>query len=371
MQRALSQLRGKCRTVGRDLRHRLRSREAKRAGRPLRAPQWWGRHRVFATTVIRGAASHEMTGYLLELDWARGEVRHKLPIRLNNDSAFWNRRGGNRGGRGVAAFGDRLYVATATAVLVYDPWLNPVGEIHNPLFAGLHEIAVDEEGVWATSTVHDLILKVDFAGRTLRTWWGSESAPLQRALGYEGRTLNLDLSFPRQRFAEAYDAYCREERLHLNGVWQHEGAVYVLSSAKSAVIRILPGPEKLVLRDPRLAAPHNCVVSREGRLVLNDTKHQAVRVYDLQSGRVLRSIRTPVHGDGRSADQFATAGWQRGLWQVEGPLFLVGTSPAAVFELDIERARVGRVLRIDTDVRHCIHGLSVARDFAAAQARVA
>jgi len=340
----------------------LRWTRAKFVSRPLIDPADLDGVRVFATSVIRGSSRADMTGFLFELDWAKGAVIRQIPISIDSSRPFWNARGGNRGGRGVFQHGDYLYVATAVSVLVYDRGLNQVAELNHPLLAGLHEIFVDDQGIWLTSTLHDLVIKLDFDGNVLDEWWGSESKLLQKQLGFSSRTLNPTLSFPEQTFGRDYEQYCRDERLHVNTVWKHGQDIYVLCCRRAAFVQIRP-MERLIIHDRRLESPHNGITTPDGRVLINDTKNQLIRVYDLATGRSTKSLSTRIHSARGVSTQFARAGWQRGMWQATESVYLVGTSPTTLFEVDIDKNVIGRIVRIDEDVRHCIHGLTVTKGF--------
>lgn len=318
--------------------------------------------RVIATTVIRGDSNPELTGYLFEIDWHVKSVKRKVPIPVNTSHPFWNARGGNRGGRGVVFFNGVLFVATATSILKYDVDMKLIGTLDHKLFAGLHEMFVDSDGIWLTSTVHDLVLKIDFNGEIIDKWWGSESEQLQSIFNYTSRNLNIDMKFSEAKFAEEYDKYCKDERLHINTVWKHGDEVYVLSCWKQAFIRIRPMSEKIIVHDSSLMAPHNGIISDRGEILINNTMKQALNVYDLTTGQLLREIPTKIY-DEHVSEQFAKSGWQRGLAHMQGSKYLVGTSPATIFEVDIDTGAIGHVLQLDNDVRHCIHGLAVVDNF--------
>ena len=73
-----------------------------------------------------------MTGYLVEIDWTTSEIVAHVPLPTGaDDSVFWNPRGGNRGGRGIVCHDNKLYVATACTVLVYDADLTQIGEVES------------------------------------------------------------------------------------------------------------------------------------------------------------------------------------------------------------------------------------------------
>jgi hypothetical protein len=249
-------------------------------------------------------------------------------------------------------------VATAASILKYDLDLNLIGEISHPHIAGLHEIHVDDHGIWVTSTAHDLVMQLDPDGEVLFEWWGSECQPLQHSLGYTGRNLNPTLDFPSDGYEEHYEKYCGEERLHINTVAVTSSAVYVLANRQKSLIRIRPEPAEVIVRDPLLASPHNGVTITGNRFLINDTGNQLLRLYD-DSGRRIRSLSTKMHHGKTRSKQFALPGWQRGLAHVTDSRFLVGTSPASIFEVDIEKEVIGQICVVDEDVNHCIHGLTV------------
>jgi hypothetical protein len=313
--------------------------------------------RVFATSVIRNSSDHALTGYLFELDWPKATVRRKIPIPIDSSTPFWNPRGGNRGGRGIATNGDVLFVATATSVILYDKCLRPIRGICDPLLAGLHEIYAEANGLWLTSTAHDLIVKIGYDGSVLDCWYGSESPALQKAFQFPGRVLDLGLNFPPESFVDHYNRYCEDDRLHLNSVWKRGEEVYALACRRQALIRIRPGPEQVMLHDKSLVSPHNGLLAPDGRVLINNTGCQSIRTYDLATGRLLADLGTRLQSIQGTSTQFAKPGWQRGLSLVRDAVYLVGVSPATVFEVDIDKGVIGRVCRIDSDPSHCIHGL--------------
>lgn len=331
---------------------------ARWAARSLLSEEVRGCKRAIVTTVLRGANDRRLTGYLFDLDLATGKTLARRPIGVADD-VLWGRRGGNRGGRGVFVAKGRIYAATASSVLVFDSRLKMLQQITNPMLAGLHEIFVENDGIWVTSTIHDIVLKMDFSGNTLDVWRGSESTVLQNFFGFAGRNIDLHLDFPGASYERQIERYIGEERLHVNTVQVYEGAVYVFSLSRKALIRIRPLPEQVIMRDGALDSPHNGMINRQGMIMVNDTRNQRLRFYDRGNGRCLQSIRTMLSRTGAST-QFALPGWQRGLCHVEGDVYLVGTSPASVFEVDVATREIGRVYQLDDDVSHSVHGLCIA-----------
>jgi len=316
-----------------------------------------GEVKAYLSTIIRATQDKSLTGYFVGIDWKEKRIESKIPIPIKGQSPFWNARGGNRGGRGVQVWDDVIYVATEAGIRKYDLGYNSLGELNNSSFGGLHEIYVDGTGIWVTSTIHDLVLKVDFEGNTLDEWWGHESPLLQRRFGFASRAINLGLDFGLDDFQTQYDEYCAEERLHVNTVMAQDGKVYAYCPRINALVKIRPLPEEIVIHDDSLGGGHNGIITEDNKMIVNDTRRQAIRVYDVATGRLTKVLDTQIRRVRRS-EQFIIPGWQRGLAHVRDGIYLVGTSPATVFEVDIENDLIGHVFEVDSDVAHCVHGLA-------------
>ena len=57
-------------------------------------------------------------------------------------------------------------------------------------------------------------------------------------------------------------------------------------------------------------------------------------------------------------DKIAENNWNRGLARREGLLF-IGSSPARILIFDLETFRYTKEIVLESDVRHCIHGLEL------------
>ncbi len=313
---------------------------------------------VFASTVLRGT-NGVLSGYIYSVDWHAKKIIKKVHVPSETGHRYWNARGGNRGGRGIALDGKNqcIYVATATQILKYSMDLNLVSSINHEYMAGIHEILFDGDGIWITSTVHDLVFKLGLDGKVQEEWWGSKSNTFRKKFGYSDRCLNLKLDFPPESFELAYNDYCSEEIFHINALALHNSSVYALSSTKRCLLQIAP-VDAVVLQDNGLGHPHNVQIIEDGRALINDTRNQKLKIYDLYSGELDEFIDTPVSTDGLTSSQFSRPGWQRGLATINDRVCLVGSSPAQIIEVNLDRKLVGSSLVLEKDVRNCIHGLA-------------
>lgn len=139
---------------------------------------------ALATSIVRHARATHASGFLrvVAVDSGRVLGRWEMP-----ESAFRDRddnpRGGLRGARGASAFGDRLVVANAERLFIFDPSWATVGEISHSLFGGIHDILAEADGIWVTCTSADLLVKVSWEGEVLADWEWRADGELRRALG--------------------------------------------------------------------------------------------------------------------------------------------------------------------------------------------
>jgi hypothetical protein len=287
--------------------------------------------RIFLTTVKRGEKK-SITGFLYEIDWRQGKAKKIIPIpEPTIKDGFWNPRGGNRGGRGVKVFKNVLYVATATTIRKYDSKLNYIGTIQNDRFKGLHDILVDASGIIASATSYDLIIKVDFSGRTM---WE--------------RRFNT-----KKRLADS---------LHLNSLWKFGKDLHFLSNKARGVFKVVGKNKKSVVVDRKLQTPHDIVRISPSEIMINNTPNQKLHIYNFKTGKFVRSIDTRIHNT-RKSKHFSSAGWQRGLAHFFGNHYLVGTSPLTIFAVNVKTSKVGKIIRLDRNVAHCSYSICVTNKF--------
>jgi hypothetical protein len=330
--------------------------EASKENRYISIDHWrayMGDKKLFLSTIKRGSKQHQITGCLFELHPSTLEVIKKLDIpEPSIKKGFWNPRGGNRGARGLTFYNGVVYVATATVIRKYDLNLNYLGEIKNKRLAGLHNIHADKHGIAALSTLHDLVVKVDYSGKTLWEWHGHRSKVLQKTFKFNARAIDFDVY---NKGDKAMNRYLADDRLHLSGSCIHNNRLFVLSGKRGCIIEVCsPNKEKLYLHDKTLNAGHD-IVWIKNLMYVNSTRNQSVRVY--QGKKPVRTITSKIFNPNKKINQFSTAGWQRGLHKYDENTLLVGTSPLTVFLLDINTGKVRHRKTLDNDIKHSSYSL--------------
>ena len=272
--------------------------------------------RVVVTSAVRYAIPTKISGYLRILDLEQGRVSFVTP---SPESSFRTRdpnpRGGTRGTRGASVHGDRLVVANAERVFVFDTSWRLLAELSDRLMADVHDVLADERGIWVTATGTDTLLLVGWDGRL-------------------ERVLDADLRDPRARSTDF-------ERFHLNGIGRaSEGLLLsfgrVVAQAEpslemsSVLVRLTDGGVSILHRQDGIRAPNHNVAEAGDLLVYNDSNRHCLVGYDRRLGEERCAVAIP-----------GTPSFVRGLARIGANLWLVGSqAPLAVYAVDLDRGEV-------------------------------
>jgi hypothetical protein len=311
------------------------------ADRPERLEE----RRVAITSVVRYSRATEISGSLRVLDLDRGRLSFVTPSPESTfRSADPNPRGGTRGTRGISVYGERLVVANAERLFVFDAAWNLIAELSNELMADVHDVLADERGIWVAATGIDQLLLVGWDGTLVHAWTFRKDHKLLKELGFAKRSLpraepTLDLRDPRLR-GSGYD------RLHLNSLGRTENGLLLSfgrvrssedlnAECSSALVRANengagnPDLDVLHVRGGVRLPSHN-VAEDGGLLVYNDSSRHQLVAWDVARQEVRCEV--PIPG---------TPPYARGLARIGDELYLVGSqAPLSVHAVDLRRAEV-------------------------------
>lgn len=306
--------------------------------------------RVLVSTICRGSRMGEASGHLYVVDPERG-VRSACPA----PPPAWldrepNPRGGIRGGRGLAADGDTVYVANGAGVLRYDRSWRRLAEIGHPWCGNVHDVAVRDGRLWVCSTANDALAAFDAAGRL------TDLIDLRPAGGLAG---------DRRRFRAGIDyrdpaGYLpdRSDRLHANGIaFDADGAPVVTLGLAQADA---PGRPRrgLIARADGRGAPvavagdarvpiHNVAPGADGALLTLDTGAGALCVLGPDGAPAASLTLAPP----------APHGFLRGLCPAAGGRLLVGDRNRLLV-VDLGAGRIARALTLSRSVREAVYAIA-------------
>jgi len=308
-------------------------------------PQRLAERRVAITSVVRYARATEVSGCLRVLDLDKGRLSFVTP---SPESTFReadpNPRGGTRGTRGLSVHGDRIVVANAERLFVFDTAWALVAELSNELMADVHDVLAEERGIWVAATGIDQLLLVGWDGTLLHAWTFRKDRRLLQELGFGGRSLPhadpiTDLRDPRERNS-GYD------RLHLNSLGRGRDGILLSfgrvrpseetgSKMSSALVRATDNgsgnPHLDVLhRQAGVKLPSHNVAEDGDLLVYNDSSRHRLVAWDTVRGEPRCEV--PIPG---------SPPYARGLARIGDDLWLVGSqAPLSVHAVDVRCGEV-------------------------------
>ena len=225
------------------------------------------------STICRGSRPWEPSGHLYVVDLEHGVQGFCTVPPAPHLEREPNPRGGIRGGRGLAADGDTLFVANGAAVLRFDRGWRPLATISHPWCGNVHDIAVRDERLWVCSTANDALAVFDPAGRL------TDLVDLRPAalLAGDGARFSSAIDY---RDPSGYQP-AASNLLHANGIGFDAGGVPLVSLGQSEAAGG-GGQRGLIARADGRAAPlpvaddvavpiHNVVPMPDGTVLTLDS----------------------------------------------------------------------------------------------------
>jgi hypothetical protein len=301
--------------------------------------------RLVATSVVRGSQKGESHGGVCLIDLRERSVVQALD--WNTVDIDWQGRGWDRGLRGIAFDGERVYMAASDELYAYTPDFRRIGSWRNPYLRHCHEIAVHERTLFLTSTGFDCILGFNL-DRLAFDW-----ALHVHVRNYQPRFARFDpnaASGPRAL-----------NKLHLNSVHADATGLY-LSGLHSGGMLQYTG-ERLVMYVELPAGTHNARPFRDG-VLFNDTEAGTLR-YSGREEREDRIMKVPTYDPATlthlDADTsgIARQGFARGLCVLNDDIVAGGSSPSTVTIYDLRNNATLLSVNLARDIRNAIHGLEV------------
>jgi hypothetical protein len=298
---------------------------------------------LIATSVVRGSQQGESHGgvYLIDLD--REHVVQTID--WNAMDIDWQGRGWDRGLRGIAFDGERVFIAASDELFVYAPDFQPLGAYRNPYLKHCHEIFCYQRRLYLTSTGFDSILGFDLDNN--RFCWGLRIA--KHGDGFRAAPFDPTGS----RGAPVSNA------LHLNSIFCTERGMYI-SGMRTDGMLVFTG-RHIRIRATLPPGVHNARPYRDG-VIFNDSQADLVRFV---SPSTRRAFAVPRYAESRLThtdlddSRIARQAFGRGLCEIGDKMIAAGSSPSTIALHDLDRIKTVRTITLTFDIRNAIHGLEV------------
>ncbi len=299
---------------------------------------------LIATSVVRGSRQGESHGgvYLIDLEQRRV---HK-PVDWNSMDIDWQGRGWDRGLRGIAFDGDRVFIAASDELFVFDPEFHQLASYRNRYLKHCHEICIYKRRLYLTSTGFDSLLGFDLDKNCFS--WGLQVSRDRQ--GLRGAPFH----------PEKDQGPDPGNVLHLNTVYCNSQALY-LCGLNSDGLHAYTG--RYIQRAATLPqGTHNARPHLDG-IIFNDTEKNAVRFLPAEGPQRVFAVPeydpdqlTHVdHDDSRVARQ----AFGRGLCNITNHIVAAGSSPSTITLHDLDSMKTILSINLSLDIRDAIHGLEV------------
>jgi len=298
---------------------------------------------LIATSVVRGSRQGESHGgvYLLDLDQGKAAQA----IDWNNAGIDWQGRGWDRGLRGIAFDGDRVFIAASDELFVYTPDFEQLTSYRSPFLRHCHEISRYERRLYLTSTAYDSILGFDLDEE--RFSWGLHIA----AQGDEFRAAPFNPSGQR--------GPSPDNKLHLNNVYCDSNGMFIGGLRTNGLLHY---SGRRISRFVNL--PEGCHNARpwRGGVLFNDTESNVVRYVTPKNNHVFQVPHYPkdqlTHTD-LDDTRIARQAFARGLCTITDNLIASGSSPSTITLHNVDTMKTTLSINLSMDIRNSIHGLEV------------
>jgi hypothetical protein len=298
---------------------------------------------LIATSVVRGSRQGESHGGVFLIDLDGGRAAQALD--WNTAGIDWQGRGWDRGLRGIAFDGERVYIAASDELFCFSPDFRRLGSWRCAFLKHCHEIRVQGRRLFLASTGFDSILGFDLDRQVFD--WGLHVVEYERG----PQATPFDAASP--------TGPAPGNNLHLNMV-SADARGLCLSGLRTSGLLHFDG-QRITRLVTLPEGSHNARPWRDG-VLFNDTQADVVRFMTPQHNHVFQVPHYPVeqltHTD-LDDTRIARQGFARGLAIIDGSRFASGSSPSTITVHDLDAMKTVLSVNLSMDVRNAVHGLEL------------
>jgi len=282
---------------------------------------------------------------LFLLDLEHQSARQALD--WNTEAIEWQGNGWDRGLRGIAFDGDRVYVAASDQLLAFTPEFKFIDTWHCPFLKHCHEIAVWERTLYLASTGYDSILGFNLDEHRFHWAMHVQSSNYR----FTGSAFN----------PISDDGPLSINKLHVNNVHCNQHGMYISGLKTGGLLHFNGKVINMAVQLPRGAL--NAQPFRDG-VVFNDCEANVLRYTGRGEGEEDRAMAIPSF----EADQLSNTeaieegivrpAFGRGLCVLSERIVAGGSSPATVTLYDLAANETLGSVTLSLDVRNTIHSIA-------------
>ncbi len=298
---------------------------------------------LIATSVVRGSNQGESHGGVYLIDFDTETVTQ--PIDWNTADIDWQGRGWDRGLRGIAFDGERIFIAASNELFVYNPAFELIASYRNPFLMHAHELSIYQRRLYIASTGFDSVLGFDLNSNEF--CWGLNIADV--GAGYQGMPFDPNSS----------QGPAAGNQFHINNVFCNDKGMYISGLKMGGALAYSGKTIRQWVTLPK--GIHNARPYRGG-VLFNDTQADKVRwvtkeqqyAFDVPQYDMAQLSHTDMDDS-----RIARMGFGRGLCVVAEGVIAAGSSPSTVALHDFNAMKTTKIVTLSKDIRNAIHGLEV------------
>tara|TARA_B100000809_G_scaffold250490_1_gene283009 strand:+ start:344 stop:1267 length:924 start_codon:yes stop_codon:yes gene_type:complete len=305
---------------------------------------------------VRAAKQGDIHGGLYVIDIDSEEILHYAPYEKEfvND----NERGGERGLRGIVVLDDRIIVSDSAGFIELDKSSYEIKRtFQNPdYFKSIHEIAFHEDHLWATSTAHDAVVKLDL-DFNIKGFWEILGENIENHKALTGKKEITPETKTENDNYHINSLFVSDGNLRISGLltplYNFDDMAQVCSVPTISMIDDKPGGNQN-------SFVHN-FYEYEDVFVANLTSYSAIGFFykDFVGYGWYNNVSIPRSKDVKyQVDDVAVNNWNRGLARA-GDKLVIGSSPARIVVYDMKTRKFEKEIALEKDIRHAIHGLEI------------
>ncbi len=309
---------------------------------------------VLMTDVIRSTQQGDSHGGAYLIDLERGT--HEQVLDWNEVGIDWEGRGAGRGLRGIVFHGEDIYIAASDELYVFDRSFNIQRSFKNPYLHHCHEIFLEGDRIYLTSTTYSSILEFNIAEGRFDRGVCIQPDRDREQKGMRRGTVQVYAFDP-----ESNNGPEEDPRLHINSVWRHNNATFLSGLYINSLVAI-DDQLRLAAFAPLPLGTHNARPHGAG-LLYNSTAQDAI-VFADRRGNPVWHRPVPKYPENRLVqtdipEDYARQGFGRGLCVSTDGTVIGSSSPSTVTAFNPTQRGILATVNVTKDVRNCPHGLEI------------
>ncbi|MCZ6828435.1 MAG: hypothetical protein O7F73_02395 [Gammaproteobacteria bacterium] len=295
---------------------------------------------------MRSTQQDEIQGGVYLVDLEAQSV--KQSIDLSTAGIDKQGRGSDRGLRGIAFDGERVYIAASDELFAFTPDFELIDSWRNPYLKHCHEITVWQRSLFLTSSGFDTILGFDLDKHSFN--W---------AMNIQTRGVKFK--------AVGFDPLADEgpmllNKMHLNSVFCNQHGMYISGLESKGMLHF--NGTTITMSAEMPPGTYNAQPFRDG-VLFNDSAKGVLRYSGRGEGEEDRAFAVPEYDPKKllhinaEDEKIARPGFARGLCVLSNRLVAGGSSPSTVTLYDLPSNKTLGSIQLSADVRNAIHSLEV------------